>query len=819
MRFSLFVTVLFALGAGTAYAQVPGRQGPPGGPPPGGEVRGSVTDEAGAGIAGATVAVWSKADSSLVAGAVVREDGAFRVAGLRPGPYRLRVTSLGYVSKNQDFALAAGSPVADVGPIRLATNPVEQEEIAVTVERPTVSIEPDRNAYRAKDIAPAATSASDVLEATPSVQVDTDGKVSLRGNENVAVQINGRPAPVSGDQLGNYLRQLPANMVDRVEVIPTPSARYDPEGMAGIINIVMKQNTDLGTSGGFTVGAASSERYNVGGTLGYQRGRATSFTSYGYNHDSRDYLGINDRDRLDALGAILSSTNQDLTGDAGRGGHNLSTTLDWKLTDRSVLTNALVLNRRSSREDTFSAWTELDDSGAVVDEYARPRNQDSESNLIDYTVAWKRTVEPRANELSAEVRFNRSHDDDTALLWRQPQDDAAARTEIERDVTDGLTRELTGQLDWVRTIGGIKLESGYKGSGRRLDRDFTVLEDELGTGTYTPSDLSNAFEFDENVQAVYAVLSRQLGKVQLQGGLRGEYASQDFTLADQSYPHDYTSLFPSAVALWDANERDQLKISYSRRIRRPGAQELNPFPTFFDSQNVFIGNPELDPEYTDALELGYTRQMELGSLQISPFWRHTTDIIRFVVDTDDVVNGREVTSVSFENLATSDSYGADLKGSLKLGNWLNGFASFNVFKQVTDGGSVTSLASNAVTWSARVNGTVELNPTLSVQAMAFYRAPMEFETGKFSSFKMTSLTVRQKLMDEQASLSVRVFDPFRLMGFRVETGDENLFQITERDFDARQVYVTFQYNFGRPPRVRQPRPDAGGDQGGGVFPQ
>ena len=208
------------------------------------------------------------------------------------------MSSIGYEQhRSPDFTIDPASPRADVGTIRLVPSPVAVEGIDVTVERPTVFVEPDRNSYSAKDVAPAAATASEVLEAVPAVLVDADGKVSLRGNENVAVQINGRPAPIRGEQLGAYLRQLPANVIERIEVVPTPSARYDPEGMAGIINIVMKQNADLGMSGGLTLAGSPSNRYNASGNFGYQQGPLSLFATYGFNFNERGIEGFNDRSR------------------------------------------------------------------------------------------------------------------------------------------------------------------------------------------------------------------------------------------------------------------------------------------------------------------------------------------------------------------------------------------------------------------------------------------------------------------------------------------------------------------------------------------
>ena len=780
-----------------------------------GEVRGTVLDsESNTPIGRASVAVRNKKDSALVAGAIATADGAFRVQGLQAGTYTVRVTSIGYGPRIQEFTIAEASPRAALGNISLSRIALALQGVEVTAERATVSIEPDRNAYRAKDVAPAAANASDVLDAVPSVQVDGEGKVSLRGNENVAVQINGRPSPIRGTQLGAYLKGLPANIVERVEVIPNPSAKYDPEGMAGIINIVLKQNADLGLSGGLNAGIAETDRFNASGNVGYQTGPLTLFTNLGFNSDDRGIVGITDRERFDALSALVSVTEQDLTGQAGNGGQNLNTTVDYKLNARDVLSNALAVNRRRSSDASVSAYTELNGSRAVLDRYNRFRDTDVKSLMFDYTLALKRTLVPRKHELSTELRFNRTADDDITSLWRQPLAvggvPATSRLEGEIDDVDAVAKQLIGQVDYVRPLRtALKLETGYKGNARWLDRDYLVNKDPLGTGQWVRSELSNAFQFDEQVHAAYGVLSGAVGKLELQGGLRAEYARRDFSLADppQNFPFSYGSLFPSGVANYKLSDVTQMKISYSRRIRRPGTQELNPFPSFFDVQNVFIGNPNLNPEYTDAVELGVSRSGALGSLQLSPFYRHTSDVIRVEINTADVVDGRDVTTVSFKNLASSNSWGTDLNGTLRLGKRFNGFASFNIFKMVTDGGSESSLSSDAVTWSTRVNGTAQVTPTLTLQGSYFYRAPVNIERGRFASMQMANFSLRQKIDGERAAVSLRVADPFNTMRFRIKAGDDNVLQLTERRFGVRGVFLTFSYNYGQAPKIRQPRPE------------
>jgi outer membrane receptor protein involved in Fe transport len=268
--------------------------------------------------------------------------------------------------------------------------------------------------------------------------------------------------------------------------------------------------------------------------------------------------------------------------------------------------------------------------------------------------------------------------------------------------------------------------------------------------------------------------------------------------------------------MYKPGEQSQIKASYSRRIRRPGTQELNPFPVFFDQQNVFIGNPRLNPEYTDAFELGFSKSGSLGSIQLSPFYRRTTDVLRVNINTADTVDGREVTSVSFENLDVANSWGSDLNGSVRFGPKFNAFAGFNIFKMVTDGGSQSALSSNAVTWSYRVNATSAVTPTVTLQAFYMYRAPVNIERGRFAAFQMTSITVRKKLDGDNMSVAVRFMDPFDTMRFRITAGDDNLTQITQRKFGARATFLSFQWNYGQAPKIRPPREEPA--QPAPVFP-
>lgn len=817
MKTTVFVPlVLAALAAApAALAAQPGRPpgaGVPGAPASAGLIQGSVQDAAsGRPVGSASVAVWSAADSVLVDGALSRADGGFRIDGLRPGRYVVRVSHVGYAGHRSEVTLAPGRLQADLGVVRLAASTVALQGLTVTGERSQVALAPDRSAYTVRDL-PAASggTASDVLRNVPSVEVDVDGRVSLRGNQNVVVQINGRSAPMRGEQLAQYLQQLPASLVERVEVVPNPSAKQDPEGMAGIVNLVLKQNTSLGTSGGLQLGAGTGGRLNASGNLGYQQGALTLFGSYGLYVDERETSGFNYRENryLDPLTYL----RQDIEGSFDGLSHHLNGSAELKLGKRDVVASSVLLSQRGGENGSRSLLAELDAASQVTQRTDQLTHAENDDLNFDYALSFTRAFAPRTHELELEARFNRSRFgvDNEFLSQRLTPGGTPADDQPERETNrlDAQTDHWTLQADYTRPLGaaGAKLETGYKGTLRRLDNDAVAARFSYAQGGFVPDPRRTSdFAFDEQVHAAYAVATHRLGRFDLQGGLRLESATSDFRLAgrDETYENDYTSLFPSGLLAYNLSEQRQLKASYSKRIQRPDARLLNPLAFYEDPLNVFRGNPSLQPEYTHAFELGYQQNGQWGTLQVTPFFRRTVDAVRRIRSVDSV----GVATTTFRNAATSDSYGADLNGSWRLGV-LSGFAGLSAFKVVTDAGNLgEDLSTNAFAWSLRGNATWRVTPKLDVQGFAMYRAPMEIEGGRISSMQMMHLALRQKVLRDQGSVGLRLVDPFDRMRFAYETRDARHHQESERRFGARSLFLTFSYNFGRPPRLQQrPQP-------------
>jgi outer membrane receptor protein involved in Fe transport len=832
----MYIRTLLALcllGAGAAHAQQPGAPSPGGRPGAGpgtaptmptGEVRGTVQDGSTLRALGsASVAVHSARDSTLVTGAMTRPDGGFRIEGLRPGRYYLRISYVGYTPRLTDaFAILPNELRADLGGVRLTAAAVQLEGVTATAERSQIELSPDRNTYAVRDMpAAAGGTATDVLRNVPALEVDIDGRVSLRGNQNVAIQINGRAAPMRGDQLAQFLQQLPATMLDRVEVIPNPSARFDPDGMAGIVNIVLRQNADLGTSYGVTVGAGTGDRYNLSGNVGHQQGPLTIFGNYGFFTDERASSGFNFRENR--FVTPFTYLEQDVEGVFSPTSHTLNASADYKLSSRDVLSSSLLFSLRDLDNSGLNLYRDFDASGETLGRRLGRTESENDGLTLDYGLGFRRTLQPRTHELSADARFTRNRADAlnrfTTETLRLDGSPGGSPATVRLNDLDASTDQWTGQLDYTRPLGGsVRLETGYKGTVRRLANDLDVtLLDTLRGEFVRDTGRSNAFTYGEQVHAGYAVLGRTLGSVMLQGGLRIEQAWTGFDLETtaERFSNDYLSFFPSALASYALGEQRQLRASYSKRIRRPDTGQLNPFALSGgrgpgeaeDELNLFRGNPYLKPEYTHAYELGYQHGGRLGTLQVTPYYRRTTDAVRRVKTIDE----GGVSTTTFANLATSDSYGTDVTGSWRLGRF-NGFGGINAYRVVTDGSNLeTDVSNEAFSWSTRASASWRATDKLDLQSFLMYRAPMDVEMGRISGMMMMHLASRYRV-SPSTSLTLRVVDPFNTMRFHFTTSDERHYQESRRSFGARGLFMGLTYNVGQQPRLRQRAPQQDPDQ-------
>lgn len=795
----------------------------------------------------ATVALYAGADSAFVTGGAASVDGVVRIEAVPPGAYAARVSYIGYVTQRiGDVRVQAGAPT-DLGEVRLAESTAALGEAEVSAQREFVEQQADRTVYNVQEQAvTAGGSAIETLQTLPSLEVDTDGNISLRGNQNVVIQINGRPTPVRGAFLAALLRQIPADKVARVEVIPNPSAKYEPDGMGGIVNIVLAEGTDRGLSGGLTLGGGTQPNGNVGANLSYQRGKWDLNSQYGFRYDEQ--AGFSES----LINNLILDRLSDQTGETGRQNlsHFLNGSATYSLAEGTTLSAEGSVGYRDGLNNGFTDYlvTFPDDTQLAT---ARRTSTDGENVNGDLALIFRRQFAaggggsagaagggpgggrgmgfggPRGgggtqggHELAIETRYTRNAGDDIGLY-----DDLIAGdiTDRQRQTTDQTTDEASFQVDYTRPIGAGKLEIGGKGTVQDIANDQRYERDQDGQFVNVVG-RTNAFEYDSQILAGYLQGARPIGPVQVQAGVRAELASRSFDLltevpslpgippvTDTDADQTYFSLFPSVFATLPFGPGSLVKGAYSRRINRPPTFFLNPFPSFEDTTLIRVGNPTLDPEYTDSYEL--TLQYKYFAT-LTPYYRRTTDVISRIVTADPTTGARVFTAL---NLDTESSYGADLTlAGQFLGGNLRGFLSGSIGRQVqTD--ADPELATDGLVWNARANAQVKLREGTEVQGFMFYRGPEEIVGGRREGFVFSSIGVNQKISDN-LQLAARVNDPFGLARFEFQTAND--FTITSTRFQPsiQQISATLTYTFGsnqrRPQQPQQPQ--GGMDDGFGI---
>ncbi len=728
-------------------------------------------------------------------------DGSFRVSSLRPGRYRVRIVAIGYKPRElSPIEIGPSSLSIDVGAVTLTPAPIELESVVIQGQKHDVELAPDRTIYVVRDMPTTrGGTALDVLRNVPAVDVDIDNVVSLRGNSGVIVQLNGRPSPLKPAQLGNFLAQLPAAMVDKVEVIPNPSARENPEGVAGIINIVLKQRAEEGRSGGLTLGGGTTGHADVGGNVGYERGPLSLYGSYGFLRDNRPRRDTIFRENdyqspLTYLEEAGVRTQVPLA-------HTLTGSAGYQLGEHDELSADMDYSTRSEAETYSLLYRDLDSARAVTGLSDRlTRGTNHEFNL-DGTLAYKHAFIQKGHKLSGELRVVRAREGGpNNIVARGLAPDGTPRdtSALETQATWEHPAETSLKVDYVRPLSTLlRLETGYRGSLQRFHTTLGTQVFDTAQAAYRPdSTRISDFTYDQVVHAAYGMLDAQAGRFLLQGGVRVERATTQFHLrtSGATYHNPYSSVFPSALIAYNIDDAHQVKLSYSTRIRRPDDTDLlDPTPHYLDPLNISRGNPYLQPEYIRALELGLQRTADRITMQITPFFRHTLNAVRTLrtLDTTGVMTR------TFANVATSDAYGVDATIA-RSGGRLSGFASASAFRQVSNAANLgPGLSAKTFGWTARTNASFRVSSTVDVQTLLSYQAPMTIEQGRVASRTRFTLAARKKLKDERMSVTLRVIDPFNTSRESSTTIDPRFYQVSDRRRAIRGLLLSATWTFGR----------------------
>jgi ferric enterobactin receptor len=780
-----------------------------------GVIRGRLADSAsGAPIAVGTITLRRGTDAAVATVVRPKDDGSFRAEGLAPGSYTLSIRVLGFAPlRRTGIVLSAASPTADVGDLKLTSVATTLEGQRVVAEREETVVSPDRTSYSTKNMTAAAGgTAVDVLRNIPLVSVDASNKVSLRGDENVVIQINGRPTPLKGDQLAAFLAQLPANTVKTVEVATNPSAKDDPEGTAGIINIVLDQEAELGLSGGVNVGTSTTGMVNTNGNIGKQQGKLTVFLSVGVYRDQNVTSGTTSRTNLVIPVPVFVETN--LAGTQHPRNANMNFRSEYRLNTISSLSLDSYAWGGRYGGDYTSFNTDLDASRDVLglfDQFTSSR-QTYGGAEADFTFH-RQGQQPTDPQLTAEIdlsRFNNGNNTDLSSDVIQA-DASTSAIPSEQDHTSTSGNYFSAKTDYSHpfTITS-KLETGFKIISRENSTDFDAAYLDTASGVFVPApSRTNGFNYAERISGVYGLMSQRLGKFQLQGGTRVENAVQHFSVrpADQQFDRSYASLYPSAILSYNFTDVTTGKLSYSRRVSRPNPYQLNPVEFHQDARNVFRGNPNLAAEYTDAVEASLQQARGWGSAQVTTYVRHTAHAVRNIR----FVDSTGISVSTYDNVASTSTVGSDLNLNVHGGPVTLGGGG-SVYHYSSDASNLTGdLSAHDIVWSSRLNATYKVSPLVDAQGFMNYRAPYRTEGGSQLANMYMNFSLRYKPWGEQGgAVALRVSDPFALAKYGYRTANGTVIESSQRYFQQRVVFLSVSRNFGQELKLRpKERSDAG----------
>lgn len=777
-----------------------------------GKISGVVVDKSsGTPMENATIQLFRMKDSSLVTGGASDATGNFVIENVPGGRYNVLVSYIGYNNINlKNIAITSKSPTVDLGTINLnQSSEFTTEEIEVTSEKPMMEMDFDKKVYNVQDnLVTQSGTATDVLKNIPSVSVDADGNVSVRGSSNIKILINGKPSSMLGGQDNNVLDQIPSDNIEKVEIINNPSARYDAEGDVGIINIILKQQSDIGYNGTVNLNVGTQDKYNTSINLNLRKGNIGFFANYSYRTNRMEMSGNSYRENFlsDSLHYLL--TNSDGTGK--NNGHFISTGFDYDINKLNNLYFTLTYGSRTRNNGDLTTYNNLNILNQPSSIFYNLNNEENSGNNIDLNLNYKKKFSTPKQELNISAEYSHNRRDEVQNYLTQDMTISGQPANFTPDKSRDESLEkftyVITQADYYQPLGeDNKLEFGYKTTYRDMDMNQTYSSFDYNINEWAQDILkNNEFFYKDYVHALYGIFGYKIKDFGIQAGVRYEYTLTKFHLANdlKEYSTDYSDFFPSLSLTQKFLTNNELIFNYSRRINRPGPWNLNPFIDYSDPLNLRSGNPYVKPEYLNAFELGYVRYFNAFTFTTSVFYRNTSDgITRFTS-----IDSSGISYNTVKNLASKKSYGMEaiLQGSPF--KWWNANINFSYYKmEVTGNDGYNDISNNSYNWSLKMMQNFSFKNLFDLQLSYFYSGKMVMLQGSLDPFQSLDIAVKKDFFDKKFSVSFRVSDIFYSQKFSSTSTGYGFYSESERKRNSRGAFLTLTYRFGTDMEKRKTR--------------
>ena len=798
-------------------------------------ISGKVIDnELGVPLEYSTISITSVDDPKYLNGGVTDINGNFAIE-VPSGTYNIKVEFISFESKN--FNQRRVDSNLDLGTIQLGFSSASLDEVVVIAETTQVEVRLDKKIYNiGKDLTTAGATINDVLNNVPSVSVDVEGSISLRGNENVKILINGKPSAMAGFGQNNVLGQLPADAIERVEVITSPSARYDAEGTAGILNIILRKEKTRGFNGSLTTNIGNPESFGITANVNLRTDKFNIFNTTGFNYRNSPGNGFfNTRYTQGFFDRVVEDRDMQRLGRR----FNTNFGVEYFLNEQSSLTASAFFNFGND-EDITTNFSDRYQGNDLVQQTIRREAESEDDKSSQYSLNYINKFNDKGHQITADFQYEYDKEEKPAFVSERATlnltPEGIGFLPSESVFTVETQNEYLIQTDYVLPFGeGSQFEAGYRGSFEDEVTDYTLSIEDEQSGLFELSPLTNVFNYTENVNALYSQYGSKFGKFSFLLGLRMENTQlkgkintplndeqllEEFGFPiDTDFDNNYLGLFPTVNLIYELGEKENITLGYNRRINRPRGWFINPFPSRASRTNIFQGNPNLNPAYASAFDLGYLKRWKKLTLTSSLYYQYETDAFERVQQgTGQFFNDIEIIRTIPINLATNERIGAEAGVLYNPAKWLRLNGSFNFFQFNTVGEfNGIDYGTKNTSWFARFSSKLTLPAKIEWQTNANYRGPSENSQTKSDGIFSLDLAFSKEIFNENATLSFNVRDLLNSRKRNSFTQTESFTQESEFQWRQRSITLSLTYRFNQQKKEQERRNQNNGNGDEGDF--